>query len=231
MATDHAALIAKGQAVLRQKMAPRLANSPLAAMGRWLETGQPPPAAELIAQGFNGRSQPEDRAKVLTDLRKAFIRNWGFSIPCHETVEALRALNAPLLEIGAGSGYWVALLRAAGLDVVGADVANDGEGAYGSGLGRCCPIEAMDGATAVTRYPERDVFCSWPSQDQTWALEAVRALNVGRAFALIGDGPQGVTGTPELYADLAARFEQVADVEIPRFPRMNDRLTIHRRVR
>jgi len=231
MATDPAVAIAKAQAILRERLAPALADSPLADMARWVATGAPPPAAELRAQGLDGAGEPADRAQALREVRKAFIRNWGFSIPCAECVAALRALDAPLVEIGAGSGYWVALLRAAGLDVIGADVANAGEGDYGSGLGRVCPIEALDGPQAVAAYPERDVFCSWPTPDNDWAVVAARALGTGRAFALIGDGPAGDIGTPELYAELAANFKQVAEVAIPRFPRVQDRLTIHRKVR
>jgi len=34
----------------------------------------------------------------------------------------LRGLDHPLVEIGAGSGYWTALLRAAGLDIVATDL-------------------------------------------------------------------------------------------------------------
>lgn len=231
MATYPAAAVAQAQAILRARMAPLLADSPLADIASWIETGAPPPAAELIAMGLDGAAEPEDRAQRLREVRRAFIRNWGFSIPCAEAVEALRALGRPLLEIGAGSGYWVALLRAAGLDVIGADVGNAGEGAFGSGLGRLCPIEALDGPAAVDAYPDRDVFCSWPSREDPWGAEAVRRIRVGRTLALIGDGPEGVIGTPELYALLARDFEQVGEVEIPRFPRLADRLTLHRRVR
>ena len=232
MAADRSELIGRAQAILRESLAPRLAASPLADMARWVETGSPPPAAVLRAQGLTGPQAADGpEAQTLREVRKAFRRLWGFSIPCREAVEAFRALNHPLVEIGAGSGYWTALLRAAGLDVVATDLEAEGEGPYGSGLGRHAPLEALGGVQAVRAYPGRDVFCSWPSEGADWCAEAVREIAVGRAFALIADPPGGVTATPALHDLLAERFERVMVVEIPQFPRVDDRLTIHRRVR
>jgi len=201
-------------------------------MARWVETGAPPPAEALRAQGLSGLDAGDGpQAASLREVRKAFRRAWGFSIPCAEAVAALKALDHPLLEIGAGSGYWTALLRAAGLDVIATDVASEGEGPDGSGLGRHAPVEALGGPQAVRAYPERDVFCSWPTEGAAWALEAVREIGVGRAFALVGDPPGGVVGTPELHAFLADHFSVEAVVRLPQFPRVDDALTIHRRVR
>ena len=232
MAADRAELIAKAQAVLRESLAPRLAASPLADMAQWVATGSPAPAAALRAQGLTGPAAGDGPdAHSLREVRKAFRRVWGFSIPCREAVEALRALGHPLVEIGAGSGYWTALLRAAGLDVVATDLESEGEGPYGSGLGRHAAVEALGGPEAVAAYPDRDVFCSWPTEGGAWCAQAVGGIAIGRAFALIGDPSGGVTGTPGLHELLADRFETVAVVEIPQFPRVDDRLTIYRRVR
>ena len=232
MAADRYEVIAKAQAALRDSLAPRLAASPLADMELWVRTGAPPAAADLRARGLTGpHAEPSPDADELRELRKAFRRVWGFSIPCREAVDALRALNRPLVEIGAGSGYWTALLRAAGLEVIGTDLQSDGEGPYGSGLGRHAPLEAVGGPEAVAAYPDRDVFCSWPTEGADWSFEAAQQIAVGRALALIGDPPGGVTGTGALHACLAERFVVETVVEIPQFPRVDDRLIIHRRVR
>lgn len=231
-ASDHAALIARAQAVLRESLAPRLATSPLADMAEWVATGAPPPAGVLRDQGFLGlESPPGPQSEALRDLRKAFRRVWGFSIPSAEAVAVVAALGAPLVEIGAGTGYWTALLRAAGLDVIGTDIAADGEGPYGSGLGRHATLEALGGPQAVTAYPERDVFCSWPTKGGAWALAAARTVKVGRAFVLISDPPGGDVGTPGLHRYLATRFRLEAEAPLPQFPQVDDRLKAYRRIR
>jgi hypothetical protein len=53
--------------------------------------------------------------------RDEAIRQYGFSIPCKEAVEAVATLS-PLVEVGAGSGYWSRFLRAAGADIVTTDM-------------------------------------------------------------------------------------------------------------
>lgn len=232
MTADQAALIARAQAILRESLRPKLAASPLAGMDMWVATGAPPPAEVLRAQGFLGKAAPPGPlSEGLRELRKAFRRVWGFSVPSAEAVAAIRALDAPLVEIGAGSGYWTALLSAAGLDVVGTDLEATGEGPYGSGLGRLAPLVALGGPQAVAAYPDRDVFCSWPTQGGKWALAAAWTVKVGRAFVLISDPRGGVVGTPGLHRYLATRYRLEATAPVPQFPQVDDALMVYRRIR
>src|SRR3954471_21819338 len=46
---------------------------------------------------------------------------YSFAIPSNEVLAALRALG-PLVEVGAGAGYWARLLRDLGADVVATDL-------------------------------------------------------------------------------------------------------------
>jgi hypothetical protein len=231
LGTPEPSAVEKAQAILRAQLAPLLDASPLKDMAQWVATGNPPPAAVLRAQGFEGpRAGDTPQAQTLREVRKAFRRAWGFSVPCAEAVAAIRALSHPLVEIGAGTGYWSALLRAAGVDVVATDVASEGEGPYGSGLGRHAAVVALGGPEAVRTYPDRDVFCSWPTEGAAWCAEAAAEIRPGRAFVLIGEPAGGATAAPGLYELLAAHFETEAVVEIPQFPRVDDRLTIHRRL-
>jgi hypothetical protein len=137
----------------------------------------------------------------------------------------------PLVEIGAGSGYWSALLQNGGLDVAATDATASGQLAYGFEAGRFCRIEGLTGPEAVRAYPDRDVFCSWPTEASPWALGAVRAMAVGRRLALIGEPRGGLTGTPGLFRFLETRFRPLGGLDIPQFPRVRDRLTVYERVR
>jgi acetyltransferase-like isoleucine patch superfamily enzyme len=203
-----------------------LAATPLVAMGAWVATGEAPPAERLRAQGFTTAPREPGEAAVrrtyqLGVARRAFVERWGFSIPCAEAVAALRTLG-PLVEIGCGAGYWSALLRNAGHDVVATD-----REAHGSG--GCGEAQQMGAVEAVERFPDRDVFCSWPTAGEPWALGAAWRLAPGRAFALIGDGPGGMTGTRGFYRYLATRFDKLAEIDLPNFPQHTDRLTIWRK--
>jgi hypothetical protein len=203
-----------------------LDTGPLGGMARWVETGAPPPAAQLRAAGFDGNPHADASADFdLRLTRSAFVRRWGFAIPCAEAVAALRRLG-PLVEIGAGTAYWSALLRAAGHDVVATDAKPAGESIYNFQVGRWAPVEPLDAVAAVRRHSRRDVFCSWPTEGGAWPLGAAWALAPGRAFALIGGS---LTGTRGLFRYLATRFDLEAEVQIPQFAGCDDRLSIHRK--
>jgi hypothetical protein len=223
---SSADVIAQARVVYEQMQADALARSPLGAMADWVATGQPPPAAVLRAAGFTsfGAANADD----LRLARKAFVRDWGFSIPCAEAVEALRPL-APWVEIGAGSGYWSALLQAAGVDIAPTDAQPTGPIGYGFTLGRHRRLEALDAVAAVQAYRDRNVFCAFPSEEQAWPAEAAAQIAPGRVLALIGDGRGGVTATAALFDVLDADFTLMGEVELPQFPRVNDRLSLFRR--
>src|SRR6476469_2291133 len=127
-------------------------------MAAWVRTGRPPPAAVLRDAGFTcaGAANADD----LRLARKAFVRDWGFSIPCAEAVAALRDL-APLVEVAAGSAYWSALLAAAGVDVIATDPQAPGPIGYGFTVGAHHQIEPLDALAAVRAWPDRNVFCSF----------------------------------------------------------------------
>jgi hypothetical protein len=180
---------AAARAIWRRQSLEDLAGNPLGGIGTWVRTGAPPPAAELIAAGFTGGNAAH--AADLRYLRKGFVNAWGCSIPCREAVDALVALS-PLVELGAGTGYWAALLTAAGADIVATDLASAGPNAHGAELGRHFPVEALGAAAAVGAHPERNVFCSWPTLEATWPLEALRVLAPGRAFAMISEHAGGL---------------------------------------
>jgi hypothetical protein len=209
-----------------------LRKSPLAGMAEWVASGRPPSAEQLRSQDFTTAGPAATEAGSLKRLelgmaRKAFVRAWGFSIPCAEAVAALRELG-PLVELGAGTGYWAVLLRRAGVDVVATDPHPEGRNRYGFDGGVHYPSEALDAVSAVRAYADRDLFCSWPSEAESWALGAAWALRPGRRIALILN-PQN-TGTAGLRRYLATRFRKLAAVTIPQFPGCQDELTIHQKL-
>jgi hypothetical protein len=222
--------VAEARVIYEQLQAEHLARTPLSAMAEWVASGSPPLAEVLRAAGFAG---PE--TAHLTDAdpyrwaRKTFLREWGYSIPCHEAVDALRTLG-PTVEVGCGTGYWTALLRNAGLDVIATD-AEAGPSAFGFRIGRHADAEQLPALEAARKYPNRAVFCSWPSPGEPWATEMMSSLAPGRLAALILHDTVATTGDAALIDLLIESFEPLGDIRIPQFPGIPDRLLIYRRRR
>jgi hypothetical protein len=221
-------VVAQARVIYWQFQADHLAATPLSAMADWVASGDPPPAEALRSIGFSGASAPATpKSEDLEFARKAFVRAWGYAIPCREAVVALRKLG-PLLEIGAGSGYWSAMLRAAGHDAIATDLAT-GTSAYGTLVGEHYDVECLGAVEAIERRPGRDLFCSWPGAGEAWATEAVSRVAAGRSIALILDDRPEMTGDAALRAFLAAECEVIESVTLPQFPGVCDRLVVYRR--
>jgi hypothetical protein len=220
---NDAEITARGHAILRRAEDAALAATALKDMDAWVRSGAPPAAADLRAQGLSG----DGSAETLRGARQAFVRQWGFSLPCREAVTALRGFGQ-VLEVGAGAGLWTAVMRAAGHDMIATDLAT-GLSPYGFSISRHAEVEQLGAAEAVRKYPDRDLFCSWPSQNEPWAADAVCELRPGRKLALILDDRGAITGDETLHRVLAERCRVLEVIEIPRFPGLHDRMRLFER--
>jgi hypothetical protein len=154
----------------------------------------------------------------LYGLRDEWIRRYGFAIPCRELIDTLAA-NAPIVEIGAGSGYMTAIMRANGIDVVGSDPANE---EFPFAVGKFDTEQSrLKGAAAVRRYPDRTVFCCWPTLHGRWFLAALKAMRVGQRIIVVREDACADEST---WRYLDACFDHDRDIEIPAWNFMNDYL-------
>jgi hypothetical protein len=161
--SDPRELIERAREEYNRLQDAELNSGPLADMPRWISQGDPPPVAELRAAGLTCEGRDEATSSSLRLARKAFTRRWGFSIPCREAVEVLSDLG-PLVEVGAGTGYWSSLMQSAGCDVIATDPASRAN-PHGFVTGHYTGVSPLSAADAIEGYADRSVFCSWP----TWA--------------------------------------------------------------
>jgi hypothetical protein len=142
---------------------------------------------EFMYREYWGSNEYEPRTSIersieLSDMREKAITEFGFMLPCKELLDALEA-NQPIVEVGAGTGFMTALMRHRGIDVIGTDIGDVG---YCFKTGRYDPSQLrLQAKTAVRRYRDRTVFCSWPTYDHTWMRQALRAMRIGQRAIII----------------------------------------------
>jgi hypothetical protein len=164
----------------------------------------------------NDRPGRYDRSAALFSLRWSWVAEFGFAIPCAELLDAL-AQHQPINEIGAGSGYMTALMRARAIDVIGTDRQRQ---RYPFKFKHHDPMQLrLDARTVVLRYPARTVFCSWPSFGRTWFRQALQVMRVGQRVILVREESCAEEST---WSYLDRYFDQEADIRIPAWPHMND---------
>jgi hypothetical protein len=157
------------------------------------------------------------------NYRKALCRQYAWAVPNDEAIRALVALG-PIIEIGAGTGYWAALVNQAGGDVVAYDIKpHDNHWCRGNHMPIC-----TGGPEVAQAHPHRALMLCWPPCAESMGCDALLAYE-GDTLIYIGEGNYGCTGDEEMHALMGALYQEVKKVEIPRWRGMYDSLTIWHR--
>ncbi|MFI5889974.1 hypothetical protein ACIA5D_07610 [Actinoplanes sp. NPDC051513] len=215
----------------------------LAARARWLayaeSLGHLPMAdlAGMLAGGTAGPGSlrvPAAVARVLDlDARRrelASLYSWAIPSPA---ALGLIGSHGPLVEVGAGTGYWASLLSAAGADVVATDIAPPGQAgnAYHRAGRTWFPVAPMPAVEAVRAHPGRTLLLCWPPPlDDSAGYAAVRAYR-GDTLVLIGGDADGPAGTPRLHRELDLNWTVTEELALPSWPGIPDRVTVWQRNR
>jgi hypothetical protein len=187
----------------------------------------------------------------LPSRRKELAAIFAWAIP-DDPALAMVARYSPLLECGAGTGYWAALLARHGADVLASDLAPPGRAvpedrtalsasARGSGAnpfhGTHRPwaeVAPLDAVSAVRAHQDRALLLCWPPfEDDSASYAPLRAYR-GDVLLYVGDVPgldglRGATGTTRFHRELALNWTQAEQAALPNWPGLKDRLVVYRR--
>lgn len=193
------------------------------------------------------KSDPRD----VWDLERAFTehiglmdecrRRWSFAIPNDAALDAI-AKRGPVVEVGAGTGYWAALLAQRGVDVLAYDYRPPLNAGRPDACGPVQPentyVEPVqyhkvivchpDGRVAHA-YPTRTLLLVWPAIGRM-AVNALRYYEQGggERVAYVGEFG-GCTGDEAFHARLRKAWFEVETVAIPTWPGMHDFLMVFER--
>ena len=198
-------------------------------------------------RGYGGRSVgyvPRHSHQVfLANVQKPLQETYACAIPNDAALDALVDLGKPIVEIGAGSGYWGALLRERGVDIVLYDAQPPtAEGANGFFGANFAGVEE-GGAEVAAAHPERALLLVWPfsaefadafaggaeSVAAAWDAAALAAY-AGDTVVHVGELSTTpgcmVTTSPAFKRKLPAGWELQRTVAIPNWPGAADVLTV-----
>ena len=167
---------------------------------RW---GTPPGTFELFDEWA-------DRSGVVSGSeRTGLALRYGWSVPTVPAVGVCVA-NGPLVEAGAGTGYWASLIDAAGGDIVcfdryppGSELVSEPE--WHQQQEPWFPVQVGDART-VAGYPDRTLLLSWPPYETSMGFDTVEAYTdaCGRRIVFIGEGPGGACGDQRMWTLLGS---------------------------
>ena len=156
--------------------------------------------------------------------RQQYIEKFGYAIINSASIEFIRPYQ-PLVEVGAGSGYWAFELSEKGVDVVATDP-HLSHPFWDHPAQKWVGVEQLDALQAIEKYPNRNLLICWPNVDEEWATEALQSFQ-GEFVIYVGEGPGGSTGSDRMFQLLADWYEEVNRLKIPTFCGGEDRLVVY----
>ena len=151
------------------------------------------------------------------------VQAYSEAIPVVPALDLITGLS-PLVEIGAGNGYWARLLADRGGDVVACDREPPAPERLWS------TVQSADAIQALQRHPDRVLFSCWPPRPDGYMTEVLPVYR-GSTLALITEGPHDPYwfGPDTLYDQLSKAWELAEKLDLPHWPQRSDSLMIWRR--
>ena len=176
---------------------------------------------------------PSDAAAELDlkERRRELAALFSWAVPNTRALDVL-ASHAPLVECGAGMGYWAALLRARGVDIVAYDSTPPGgrrNNAYHRAREPWTHVARATSVVAARRHRDRTLVLCWPPYDDDEGSYAVLRAYRGDVVVYIGEPDEGATGSVRFRRELALNWTLSNAVPLPRWPRLRDTLMVYRR--
>lgn len=163
--------------------------------------------------------------------RRELASLFSWAVPSTHALDVLAA-HAPLVECGAGMGYWAALLRSRGVDVMAYDAAPPGRSRndfHRAGRPPWTEVRRASSVAAARRHGERTLLLCWPPYgDDAASYDVLRAYR-GDTLIYIGEPDEGATGSVRFQRELGLNWTLTRAVALPRWPRLRDTLMVYRR--
>lgn len=183
------------------------------------------------------------------DRRDEFTKKYSWAIP---TVEALEVIGkyGPLVEVGAGTGYWAYELRKRGVTIDaydkypanGIDWTEEEMEAYGYRHNPRHPnknwyhrgaeswTEVLQGTPDILKTYSREwnLFLCWPPYKDDMAMYAL-GYHRGDYICYVGEDHYGCNGDKWFWRLLQRMYEEVETVCIPQWPGIHDYVNIYKR--
>jgi hypothetical protein len=159
--------------------------------------------------------------------RRDFVQEFAWAVPSDEAIKAIIG-QGPVVEIGAGNGYWASLIAQVGGDIVATDIGSE----QFKFTKQWHPTEKLGALSAVEKYgANRALLSVWPCYQQHWATEALLAYQ-GDTFIYVGESSWGCTGDAELHAirEDETKWKETLCLRLPQWDGIHDELIVYKRV-
>ncbi len=168
--------------------------------------------------------------------RQALVSKYAWAVPDDTALGIIASINQPIVEIGAGTGYWARLLQDHGVDIIAYDVSPpkthsvmvDPVLTNQWGHRKQYIHVRRGGPNVLSNHSNRALFLCWPPYDDDMASHCLRRWS-GSHLIYIGEGYGGCTANDAFHQTLNDEFDVIHQYQIPQWPGIHDELVIYKR--
>ena len=157
--------------------------------------------------------------EFITKRDKA-VKEFAWAIPNQKALELLVDYS-PLIEMGAGTGYWASLVQQMGGEIISYDIKpyknEQANGQFTKVL--------KGGPEVLKKYPNYNLFLCWPPYNDPMAFECLNTFT-GRYLIYVGEGGGGCNGDNKFWELLCSDYKEIKIIHIPQWCCINDYLTV-----
>lgn len=173
---------------------------------------------ELI---FDALHKSYSASDVRRFCRNIMVRKYSWAVPSEEVLQAIASVG-PLVEIGAGTGYWAALLRHRNADIIAYDFAPSETGRNGYTLKKDAWTEVLPATETTAAYhPDRALFLCWPPLNDEMAYRALRSYK-GDSLIYIGEEFPGCTADEQFHQLVQRQWVLKEKIDLKRWHLIKD---------
>lgn len=160
-------------------------------------------------------------------LREDLVKEYAWAIPIPEAI-SLIAKYSPIIEIGAGTGYWASLIAKAGKKIEAFDLHSPtlGENPYGHKK-QFFPVQPIEWLKWEQTSSKTLMLC-WPPYHDDMALRTLQQFR-GGTLIYIGESEGGCNATDAFFKELDTKWFEKEDCPLPQWPGIYDHLTVYGR--
>ena len=158
--------------------------------------------------------------------RSDLVVKYSWAIPNERVIRRIAEFT-PILEMGAGSGYWAYLLSQAGAEVFAYDNLIRNPHIIGKWF------KVKRGSFGKMKlHPNKALLLCWPPYNSDMASKYL-SLHKGRIIIYVGEEDSGCTANTEFHERLAHKkdFKLLENIQIPTWPGLHDSVFIYERIK
>lgn len=150
--------------------------------------------------------------------RDVLTKRYAWAIPSPAAISML-VRHSPIVEIGAGKGYWASLVAAAGGRILCFDKHPPKDQWH--------PV-VRGGPDMASKHSDKTLFLCWPPYWDNMASECLQAYR-GQTLVYVGETEGGCNATDDFFDQLQADWVHTQGVAIPQWEGIRDYLFVFTR--